>query len=295
MPDATDRDLLKSLAMAQSVPTLQAAVTMVLEALDSENADLGRVSRLVSQDPAMTGQILRVSNSILYNASGMATASVHDAVSRIGGSQVRNLVVALGVVDAFAGLDIGLDFPAFWRHSFTTALAAAHVAARSPEIPLRGSERDNPYFLAGLLHDIGTLLLCQEMGDAYVDILDASRIDREPLHEVERERLGFDHQDVGAALIRRWGLPFEVAAAAEFHHRVDEAPKESSDYVLVVHAANLIDTKRGMPQDSDTPSRTEPLALGALGLDASEIPDLVERVEQAADEAELLLQITQAR
>jgi len=295
MPGEADRDLLKSLATAQSVPTLQAAVTMVLEALDSENADLGRVSRLVSQDPAMTGQILRVSNSILYNASGMATASVHNAVSRIGGSQVRNLVVALGVVDAFAGLDIGLDFPAFWRHSFTTALAAGQVAARSPGIPLRGSERDNPYFLAGLLHDVGTLLMCQEIGDEYVGILGASQLDGQPLQEAERDRLGFDHQDVGAALLRRWGLPFEVAAAAEFHHRVDEAPKESADYVLVVHAANLIDTKRGMPQDSDAPNRAEPLALDALGLDASEIPALVERVEQAADQAELLLQITQTR
>jgi len=239
----------------------------------------------------MSGQILRMSNSILYNASGMSTTSIHDAVSRIGGARIRNLVVALGVVDAFDGLEVGLDFPAFWRHSFTTALASGQVAARAPKIRMGGTARDNPYFLAGLLHDIGTLLLCQELGDEYVSILEA---DDRPLQDVERERLGFDHQDVGAALIRRWGLPFEVAAAAEFHHRVAEAPSDSSDYVVVVHAANLVGTGRGLEADPDGSAGAEPLALELLGLDEAGLQELVEGVEQAADDAELLLQITRS-
>ena len=290
MPDTSDPDLLKSLATVQTLPTLRAVVNHVLAALDAEDVDLAHVSRLISQDPAVTGQILRISNSIFYNASGMSTASIHDAVSRIGGAQVRNLVVSLGVVDAFPDERSGFDYPAFWRHSFTTALAAGQVAVHSPKVTLRGSPRDNPYFLAGLLHDIGSLLLCQELGQEYLEILEAGKSEGRPLQEVERERLGFDHQDVGAALIRRWGLPFEVAAAAEFHHRAREAPEDSADYVLVVHAANLISTGRGVPS-GDAAAVGEPLERDALGIDEETLPRLAEGVEQAAADSELLLLI----
>jgi len=288
MPDTSDLDLLKSLATVQTLPTLRAVVNHLLAALDSEDVDLAHVSHLISQDPAVTGQILRISNSIFYNASGMSTTSIHDAVSRIGCAQVRNLVVSLGVLDAFPDAQAGFDYPAFWRHSFTTALAAGQVAAQSPMVTVRGRARDNPYFLAGLLHDIGTLLLCHGLGEEYLEILETGKREGRPLQGVESERLGFDHQDVGAALIRRWGLPIEVAAAAEFHHRVQEAPDDSTDYVLVVHAANLLGTGRGLPSH-DEPDGGEPLELDALGIDEERLPGLVESVEQAAADSELLL------
>ncbi len=289
MPAKPDARRLKEICEVESVPTLRSVVTRVLAALDGDT-DLAGVSHLISEDPAITAQVLRISNSVFYNASGLSTTSVHDAVSRIGGAQVRNLVVSLGVVDAFDDLHAGFDYAGFWKHSFTTALAAGEVAARSPRLRMRGSARDNPYFLAGLLHDIGTLLLCQQLGAEYLEVLEQGRSEARPLPEMEREAFGFDHQDVGAALIRRWGLPFEVAAAAQFHHQVGAAPEDSRDYVAVVHAANLIGTGRGLDPDG-APAEAERLELEALGLGESELPSLLEGVKRAAEQSELLLLI----
>ena len=184
----TDRDVLKELSRVETLPTLPDVVTRLIAELDCPEVEVRRIADLISQDPAMTGQVLRAANSVMFNASGFSTTSLHEAVGRVGLREVRNLVVSLGVVRAFD--DVGrFDFHDFWRHSFSSAVAAGTVAQHLAS-PRPVMARDNPYFLAGLLHDVGTLLLCQELGDEYMEVLaDAIELGVR-LHDLERERLG---------------------------------------------------------------------------------------------------------
>jgi len=287
-----DRDVLKELSRVETLPTLPDVVTRVLAVLDCEEVEVGSVAELVGQDPAMTGQILRVSNSVMFNAIGFSTTSIHEAIGRIGLREVRNLVISLGVVEAFTGIRHGFDFREFWRHSFSTAVAAGTVAQRIPGLAGPGNPRDNPYFLAGLLHDVGTLLLSQHMGDEYGQLLADVAERGRPLHELERERLGTDHQQAGAALIRRWGLPLEIAAAAEYHHGVDGAPEDGRDYVLVVAAADAVLGRHGRNSpaelEANAPHEEE---LDGLGVGEEDLVDMADAVMLAAQTSDALLAV----
>lgn len=285
----SDRDVLKELCGADSLPTLPEAVTRILGEIDADEVEMARVADLVAQDPALTGQILRMANSVLFNASGLSTPSIHEAVGRIGLRGVRNLVVSIGVVEAFEK-PAGLDFREFWRHSFSSAVAAGSLAHQLPGFQAAGSPRDNPYFLAGLLHDVGTLLFCQELGDEFSQLV-AEALERDVLlHELERDRLGADHQQAGAALIRRWGLPFEVVAAAEHHHDVARAPEDARDYVMLVAAADAILGRNGRCSPAEL-HPDDDARLATLGLEASGLMDLTGEVMAAAESSDALLSV----
>ncbi len=284
-----DRDILKELEKADSVPTLPTVVSSVLALIDDESVTTRDVADLIAEDPAITGQVLRAANSVVYNAMGMSTTSIGEAVGRLGLREVRNLVISLGVVQAFRETGTCFNATMFWRHCFTTALAAGLVAARS-NLALPGGARDNPYFLAGLLHDIGVLLLSESLADDYFHLVERSVAESRPLHQLELEVLGADHQDLGAMLLRRWGLPFEVAAAAQHHHRADAAPPESRDYVQVVHLADwlALDQGYGSPVGEALVALHTP-ALEDLGIDPGELEDLRGEVDAAARASSQLL------
>lgn len=282
-----ERDILKELGRVESLPTLPEMVTRVTAEIDGEDADVGCVSELIAQDPAMTGQILRMANSVMFSASGLSTPSIREAVGRIGLTGVRNLVVSLGVVDAFEAKD-GLDYREFWRHSFSSAVAAGTVAGHLPQLSSKVSRRDNPYFLAGLLHDVGTLLFSHALGAEFVELIQDARERGVLLHELERERLGADHQEVGAALIRRWGLPFEVAAAAEHHHGIDAAPDDGRDYVMVVSLADAVLGRNGRCSPAE-PAELSGVESDALGFDEAELAELTAEVMAAAESSDALL------
>lgn len=290
----SERDVLKELSRVETLPALPDIVTRVLAVLDAEDTEMSTVSDLISQDPVMTGQLLRSANSVFYNASGMSTTSVHEAVGRIGLREVRNLVVSLGVVDAFDEPGGSFDFIGFWRHCFTVAVASGKVAMSIPSLAKPARPRDNPYFLAGLLHDIGTLLLCDHLGEEYLELIALAEQQGLPLHELEREHLGADHQQVGAALIRRWGLPLEVAAAAEHHHHASDAPDDGRDYVLVVSAADVAigQAGRGSPAERFAPA--DDSALAELGIGADELAAMAADVALASEASDSLLAVALA-
>ncbi len=285
-------DVLKELARVEDLPTLPDAVTRVMSALDAPDPEVERVASLLIQDAAMTGRLLRVANSILYNASGMSTTSVAEAVSRIGLREGRTLVLSLGVVEAFASDDDQFDYRAFWKHSFTTALAAGAIAARAEALPSRPRSRDNPYFVAGLLHDVGILLLHRCAREHYANVCELAMPGDRPLAEIELEELGATHGQVCAALIRRWGLPWEVAAAAELHHHPSEAPRPVRDYVQVVHVADWLSNEEdlGCPVERES-TELDPSALDGLGISREALPELAAELAEVAERSDLLVAI----
>ncbi len=278
---------MKELTEVDALPTLPEVVTRVMQALDADDVDVETVANLIAQDPALTGQILRMANSVMFNACGLSTTSIHEAIGRIGLRSVRNIVVSIGVVRTFDGLE-GLDFGEFWRHSFSSAVAAGAVAQCVPGIQAPRNPRDNPYFLAGLLHDVGSLLFLQHLGDEFTELVSEARAKGQVLHEVELERLGADHQQAGAALIRRWGLPLEVAAAAEHHHRASGAPEDGRDFVLVVAAADFVLGQNGRCSPAE-PEPRDAAALEALGVEEGKVSELTVEVVAAAESSDTLL------
>jgi HD-like signal output (HDOD) protein len=216
--------------------------------------------------------------------------SVHFAIARLGMGEVRNIVITTGVVGAMNRRGGGgLDYAVFWRHCLFVAAAARAVAEHAARSNPAIDPRDPAHFVAGLLHDIGILVLDQTVHSVYEDVLRHVRDTGEPLHLVERRVLGVDHQDVGRLICERWHLPAAVAVTARYHHQPWDADEKTRASALVTYAAEQIGTAM---DPAPFHGSADPLWLervsGALNLSDGNMDSLTDKVRAALDQSETL-------
>ena len=183
--------------------TLPEAALEVNRLADDPKSTAEDIARVVSRDPVLATQLLRIVNSASYGLMRRVD-TITRAVTLFGTGQIRDLAIGLSVARSFNGIPSELITPqSFWNHSLLTALSAQMVAKQC--IPGRGEV----VFVAGLLHDIGRLVLFnREPERSYEALLMSIDMPGEPeLWRCEREVFGTDHAAVGAALGRRWHLP----------------------------------------------------------------------------------------
>ncbi|OGS73075.1 MAG: phosphohydrolase, partial [Gallionellales bacterium GWA2_60_142] len=215
--------------------TLSHVFVRINQLIDDPDSSMADIAKAVSQDPSFTVRLLRVANSSFYGFSS-SIDTVDKAVSVIGTSRIRSLALSMSVASSFAGLPNDLvSMDNFWRHSLYCAVIARILARRA------GKCDPEAVFTAGLLHDIGELVifnrLPEQAKDALLRVLDS--VDDLPIHEAERQAMGFDHAQVGAELARQWNLPSLLQECIGFHHSVCDAehyPRE----VALVHIANIL-------------------------------------------------------
>lgn len=191
-------------------------------------ADLGQV---VSHDPALTAVLLKLVNSAYYGfPSRVETAS--RAISLIGIQALRSLVLSVSVAEVFSRVPPEqMDMVSFWRHSVFCGLVARRLARRC------GVLHDERLFIAGLLHDMGRILLLTQLPDQACAVLQG--YESMPVCEAERAVLGFDHAELGAALMRLWQLSEGQCDAVACHHAPDRAVMAPCE-AAIVHIANAV-------------------------------------------------------
>jgi len=211
-----------------SLPTLAVVAARALELSRAATAPASEaLAGLVSCDPALTARAMALANA----ACPEAVATARDAMARLSPDVVRSALLSARVLDgpsAPAG-ESGLDGAAFWRHSLAVAVAAERLAER-----LAPTLDADEAFTAGLLHDIGKLLLAWAVPKSYARVLAAARVDMRPLADHEREVLGVDHLLAGRRLARRWRLGETIENVLWLHHQPIEAmPASPARYGLV--------------------------------------------------------------
>jgi putative nucleotidyltransferase with HDIG domain len=223
-PDAIAIDL-------NDLPSLPAVVMELLGSIDKEDIDISVLAKKVSYDQALTAKTLRLANSSLYSLQVKVT-TIQQAITFLGFQTTRNLITAVAVTGCFpSGLCPGFDDKAFWRHSIATA-ACARVLAR------RMRFNQDYAFTAGLLHDIGRLVLVSTRPGRYQHALEL-RAERDcELLEAEREVLGVDHVAAGVALAEHWNFSDTMRQAIACHH-APETPG-AGFLATIVHVANAI-------------------------------------------------------
>jgi putative nucleotidyltransferase with HDIG domain len=225
-------ELVKGISGLVTLPDVFIRINQLVENPDSTTAD---IASAVSQDPSFTVRLLRVANSPFYGFS-TTVDTVPRAVSVIGTGQVRNLALATAVASTFAGLPNELvSMENFWRHSLYCALAARMLARQ-----VRKCDAD-AVFTAGLLHDIGELVIFNRLPEQAREslqlVLDSE--DEMPVYQAEREVMGFDHAEVGGELARQWRLPGLLEECISFHHDIQRAQRYPLE-TAVVHIANVL-------------------------------------------------------
>lgn len=215
------------------IPSLPMIFTRIDEAVNNPRSSLADIGRIISEDSSLTARLLKIVNSALYSFPNKIE-TISRAVTVVGTQQLRDLALATSVMKLFRGIPPDLiDMEAFWRHSIACGIAARVLAALKREANI---ER---FFVAGILHDIGRLVLCIKNPDWMRAALGRCHASGELLYAVENEELGFDHAAVGRVLLESWKLPASLVETVACHHNPEAArrfPVEAAN----VHLADII-------------------------------------------------------
>lgn len=231
------RALVEEVSDLFSVPVIQHRLTELLDDLDSKT-DWQVIADVISHDPALTARVLKLANSARYQSSHKIN-TVNDAVAAISDDDLRTLITTTTAIDAFSHVDTDLvDMTDFWNHSLCCGLAARVLAERC-----RRAEPDH-VFVAGMLHDIGQLVIYHVLPALARRILEKAGEPEEYRYRAEKEVMGITHAEVGAELLREWGFPEKLVEVVQFHHEPDRAvnyPVETALVHISTHAVNRIE------------------------------------------------------
>jgi HD-like signal output (HDOD) protein len=213
-----------------SLPTLYEELTAVLS---REDYSLPQIERIVAKDVGMAAKILQLANSAFIGTHGRVS-SLLQAVSLIGTETVRTLVLSVHVFSRCDGnSEVAAYLPALWDHS----VAAASLAQRVASSQACGKAMVEESFTAGLLHDIGKVILLSEMLSKYRQILGTKG---GSILSLELEHMGCTHAQVGAYLMSIWGLPVPLVHAVAFHDSPSDTKETQFSALTAVHVADAI-------------------------------------------------------
>jgi putative nucleotidyltransferase with HDIG domain len=250
-------------AMVRSAPELEALPVVaqrVLALARDERTTIDSVVRLLGTDQALASAVLRHANSARAMPN-RRIANLREAVARIGQRALSEVLVR-----ACAGpmLDRGLPPYALprrvaWRHAATASVAARHLAQM---VDAAGAEEAS---VAGLLHDVGKMVLTSVVPEAAAEAVSLARGRRLPVWQAEMQVLGFDHGAVGAAMLRSWGLPEVVADAVAHHHRPAQTSNRLASVLCLAdaaaHAVGAVGGGGACPQPVWEPALAEAVGL----------------------------------
>src|SRR5262245_58774043 len=220
-------------SLGSYAPVLQEIET----AIQSPQCSLVTVGEAIEKDPDLTARLLKLGNSSFYGFSSRL-ATVAEAISLIGIQQVQDLIIASSIVDSFTGVsDEFVSMESFWRHSLACGIGARLLALE------RRLPKADKFFVAGLLHDVGRLVLFSQAPQAAQQVFDVYRKNGLLLREAEVKVLGYDHQQIAEALMKHWKYPANLVQAVAYHHQPAAsrvAPEEAAVVHLSDHLVNAM-------------------------------------------------------
>jgi putative nucleotidyltransferase with HDIG domain len=278
----TPEELVHSL---RKLASLSALHMHLLELLLDPGTSLLDMVPLINRDPALTARVLRRSNSAYYGRSG-TVGTVLEAIKVLGLGQLREIVLATTVQQMFEHIPRDLlSLPGFWRHSLAVAILGRELALAC------GYPDADEARTAGLLHDVGRLLMLTVMPVPYHKLLLFARAAGHRMSQVEFEHIGYTHAQAGGALFTEWGFPQALAQVARFHHQPEEIFKHRQ-LVMIVQLADVLAHALELGQSGET--RIPCFHTGIwqeLELDFARVKPMLYEVEtRLADELDLLLE-----
>ena len=242
--------------------------------LDEPDYAMGEVAAVISHDPAMTLRLLRIVNSSLYGFNKQVD-TVSRAIILLGSQQVHDIVLATSIAKAFKGIskDV-MDVGKFWRRSVDCAVTCRHLAQHN------GSCNKERLFVAGLLCDIGHLLIYQTLPNIYGKMVQESKHSEKTIVDMERELLGFDYAEVGAVLMEQWNLAESLKETTKLHTHPGKAEQYPLETALVHIGLLMTRASDGEGVFNEAGLTVDPLAWELTGLTPEACTELHEEIEK---------------
>jgi putative nucleotidyltransferase with HDIG domain len=264
------RDILRE---ASRLPALPAVALQIVSAANDPTTAAEDLSKLLSVDQSLSAKVLRLVNASYYGVRNRVT-SIRQAVVILGFESVRALALSAAVMDRFERSESpeGFSRKEFWKHSLGVAMTARLLARYLK----KGRGEEEVAYMAGLLHDVGKVILDQYFPDAFLEIIRRVRERGGSFRAAEAEVNSVTHEEVGAFLGVQWGLPEPIVEAIRFHHRPMETARHTT-VVDSVHFANVLVKTRGFGSggDDDLTNLSE-LSVNRLGLSEADAAVIVE-------------------
>jgi len=279
------REILKKVT---SVPALPDVVMQLRKLCNDDTVGYGTIAKIIERDQALTVGLLRLANSVYFGGTD-TISSVQFAMTRLGLKRVYQMALTISLAP-IANVELsgyGLTPERLWEHSLATAMIAEILAEKVPEVDAPDA------YTAGLLHDMGKLILSGYV-DVDIDAINAMmREDSLAFDEAEHVLLGIDHAGIAGALLKRWQIPSPVHDAVRWHHRPGKA-EVGQALVDVVHVADVLCLNVGWGGGDDGLFyRIDNGAAERLGIGLADGERIVARVMMEIQEIMEMFAVTQ--
>jgi len=274
----------------ERMPSLPTTVTKVLEICNKPNTSANDLNRVISLDPVLTGQVLKLINSAYYSLPNQIS-SLTRAIIMLGLNTVKNLALSTAVLGSVGQQDSfrSLSMDNFWTHSLCVGVTAKSLAIRKG-VPAMLQEE---FFVGGLLHDLGKIPLNNCFAQEYRQTLDLAKLEQGPLVRAETMMLELDHGMVGRLIAEKWQLNPSLVELLCFHHAPGKAAGANRMLISIVALAdiyaNLFDI--GSAGNSYPDLSGIQAILGFLGMSWTDVSGLHETVQVEIAKARVFLQV----
>lgn len=264
------KDLLKNerlqslVAGMKSLPSIPVVYQEIMKQLVSPDCNLQAVGKTVHQDPAMTAKILQLVNSAFFGL-GHHISDTGEAVTILGLDVIKALVLSIGIFSQFDEKrvkDKEFSIERLWQHSLKVADLAKRIAVAEKA----KKQMVDDCFLAGLVHDIGILILEDNFSEEYGRVRELSNSQNISLYQAEHEIFGATHGAVGAYLLGLWSMSNEVVEAVAFHHHPELSGCSAFSPLIAVHAGDILEQRECIEGIKTTTGDVELTFLEHIGL-----------------------------
>lgn len=233
------KESLKSVVSAMdSLPSLPSLYAQIMDELRNENSSMQELGEIISKDLGMATKILQLVNSAFFGIPRHIEKPVH-AVNLLGIDTVKALVLSVEVFSEFEQNKLkAFDIESLWNHSIMTGELAMEIAKTEEA----DKQMINDAYMAGLLHDVGKLILADHFPDEQREIIELVKKENIPLNDSETRVLGAGHAEVGAYLLGLWGMTDPIVEAVAFHHNPQICPIQTFGPLTAVHIADALDS-----------------------------------------------------
>jgi putative nucleotidyltransferase with HDIG domain len=290
-PDIIDEQRLAVIrGYIDRMPSLSTTVTKVLEICNKPAASPNDLNKVISLDPVLTGNVLKLINSAYYSLPNQIT-SLGRAIIMLGLNTVKNLALSTAILGTLkkSGALNSLPIDTYWTHCLGVGVTAKAIAAQK-KIPVTQHEE---YFVAGLLHDLGKVALNNCFAEEYGQALALADLDQGPLYKAEKTMLGLDHALVGQKIAEKWQFSSTIKQAISYHHQPAEAAAETRPMVAIISVANIYTNiyNHGFAGDGYPGVIELKEALELAAVDWSDLQQLNEKVVNEIEKARIFLKV----
>lgn len=263
-----DQRLAGVVARTRTLPSLPELYAKLIQVLESPEGSLREVAEIISSDVGMAAKVLQLVNSAFFGLRH----PIHNpsqAITYLGMDTVRAVVLTASAFSKFEGSDAAKQAADhLYPHSIRTGALCAKIAATLGSDKMLADDA----LMAGLLHDVGRLILAAELPNVLQLVFQNAREQHVALHKAEKAVLGTTHAELGAYLLGLWGLPHRIVEAVAFHHTPSDCPGRTLTVLAPVHVANALDSQSHPEPDIEHASTVDLAYIRELGL-ADRLPE----------------------